>query len=116
MTSRTAQLVIVAPPELAPGFRLAGATAQEATTPGEAATVVANLISDGEHGVIAVYEPFMTQFAAEVRDRLVASVSPVVVPLPSGLAVEGDASRRARLAELLRQAVGYHVTFGEDQS
>jgi vacuolar-type H+-ATPase subunit F/Vma7 len=115
MTTQTAQLVVVAPPELAPGFRLAGATAREAATPEQAEAAVRDLIAEGERGVVAVYEPYFTRFPGEVRDRLVASVAPVVVALPSGLTVEGDASRKARLADLLRQAVGYHITFGEDQ-
>lgn len=115
MTERTAQLVVVTPPELAPGFRLAGAATRAAVTSEEAQTEVQNLIADGERGVVAVYEPFLSHFPNDVRERLIASVAPVVVPLPSGLAIEGDASRQARLAELLRQAVGYHITFGEEQ-
>jgi vacuolar-type H+-ATPase subunit F/Vma7 len=82
----------------------------------DAAAAVSALIAEGERGVIAVYEPFLSRFEPGVRDRLVASVAPVVVPLPSGLEVEADASRRARLAALLRRAVGYHITFGEEES
>jgi len=108
------RIVVVAPPELTPGFKLAGATALEATTVAEAEAAVLDLIGGGERGVIAVYEPLMSRFGPALRDRLIESVAPVVVALPSGLEVEADASRRARLAALLRRAVGYHITFGEE--
>lgn len=116
MTGSPAQLVVVSPPELARGFRLAGAATRSAETAADAAEVLETLIGEGERGVIAVYEPFLAQLDASTRDRLAGSVSPVIVPLPSGLGAEADASRRARLAALLQKAVGYHITFGEGEA
>ena len=113
MTEAVARLRIVAPPELAAGFRMGGATVHTADTAGDAADTVEALVAEGEVGVIGVYGPWFEQFDRGRRDQLQASVAPVVVAVPSGLMTESDADRRARLAGLLQRAIGYHITFEE---
>lgn len=113
MTETTARLRIVAPIELAAGFQVAGATVHAPDDAAGAVEAVATLIAEGEQGVIAVYEPWFASFDRTDRERLEESVSPVVVAIPSGLEAKGGAERRARLAGLLRRAVGYHITFEE---
>ncbi len=110
------QVVVIAPPELAGGFRLAGAQVRTALDPAEAEQAVAALIEDGERGVIAVYEPFLDGFESERRHRMLQSVSPVVVALPAGLDTGTASARRARLAGLLQRAVGYHISFREGET
>lgn len=111
-----ARLVVISPEELADGFRLTGVVVEQAETPPEAERIVRDLISNGESGVIAVYRPLFDDFDEDLRRRLKASVSPVVVELPSGAGVEPDELRRSRLADRLQRAIGYHVTFGEDEA
>jgi vacuolar-type H+-ATPase subunit F/Vma7 len=110
----TAHLTVVTPPELAAGFRLAGAGVCSVTDGTQAATAVRELIAQGEGGVIGVYEPFFLQFDPGLRERLEQSVVPVVIAVPSGFGTEEGVARRARIAALLSRAVGYHITFGED--
>jgi vacuolar-type H+-ATPase subunit F/Vma7 len=110
-----ATVTVVIPPDLEPGFRLAGVTVRVAADATEAATAVAELIADGERGVIAVYEPYLHDFDPGRREQWEASVSPVIVGLPSGLGVERIAGRRTRIAGLLQRAVGYHITFGDEE-
>jgi vacuolar-type H+-ATPase subunit F/Vma7 len=109
-----AHLTIVSPPELAAGFRLAGAGVRPVEDTEQAASVVDDLIAQGERGVIGVYEPFFVRFDSHLRDRLEQSVSPVVISVPAGFGTDEGVSRRARIAALLGRAVGYHITFGED--
>lgn len=111
----TGRLVVVAPPELAGGFRLAGTDTLVAADPDEAAAVLERVLAEGERGVVAVYEPYFLRLAPERRARLEASTSPVVVALPAGLGAEASAERRARLAARLQRAIGFHVTFGEEE-
>lgn len=111
----TAHLTIVTPAELATGFRLAGAGVRSVTDDAQAATAVQDLIAQGERGVIGVYEPFFQRFDPGLRERLEQSVVPVVIAIPSGFGMDEGATRRARIAALLRRAVGYHITFGEDR-
>ncbi len=116
MTTRQARLVVVCPEDLAGGFRLAGAATSVSETPEQAEQVIRRLLLDGERGVIAVYAPLFEGLGADLKRNLQGSVSPVVVELPVGTEVEGDEARRVRLAERLQRAIGYHITFGEDQS
>jgi len=109
-----AHLTIVSPPELAAGFRLAGAGVRPVVDPAQAASAVEELIAQGERGVIGVYEPFFLRFDSRVRDRLEQSIAPVVISVPAGFGTDEGVSRRARIAALLGRAVGYHITFGED--
>ncbi|MDJ0768326.1 MAG: V-type ATP synthase subunit F [Ilumatobacter sp.] len=113
MTEATARLRVVAPPELAAGFGLGGATVHAVESASRAAETVDALIAEGERGVIAVYGPWLDDFDRTRRDQLEESVAPVVVAVPSGLVAEAGAARRARLAGLLQRAVGYHITFEE---
>jgi vacuolar-type H+-ATPase subunit F/Vma7 len=115
MTATTARVQIVAPGEIAVGFRLAGAAVHVPDDAVGAAATVRALVDGGERGVIAVYEPWFDALEPAERERLEASVAPVVVPVPSGLVAAGGAARRARLAGLLQRAVGYHITFEEGE-
>lgn len=115
MSDAVARLRVVAPPELVAGFQAGGAIVHAPDDPADAAEIVHALIDEGERGVIAVYEPWFDSFDRSDRERLEESVSPVVVAVPSGLVAEGGAAQRARLASLLRRAVGYHITFEEEE-
>ena len=116
MTTNGAHLVVVVPAELGVGFRLSGATVRSASGVAEAQEQVVSLMDEGERGIVAVYEPWYRVFDSDLRGRLDSSVAPVVVPVPSGLETEDPEQRRARLAALLRRSVGYHITFGEEES
>ncbi len=114
MNRTAARLVIVVPPELVSGFRLAGVSVVPAHDATEASAAVERLIAD-EKGVIAVYQPFVEAFESEFSHRLERSLAPVVVSYPAGLAIAEPEERRARILGMLQQAVGYHVTFGRQE-
>ena len=114
MNRTAARLVIIVPPELASGFRLAGVSVIPAHHAQDAQTAVERLIAD-EKGVIAVYQPFAEAFDPELSERLERSVAPVVVSYPAGLSIAEPGERRARILGMLHQAVGYHVTFGRQE-
>ena len=114
MTTQT--VIVLVPAELEIGFRLAGVETVPAATPAEAADALDRLVAEGAGGVIAVYEPFLTETPPDKRAVFETSVSPVVVPLPAGLQQRDEESQRARISAMLSRAVGYHITFGEDIS
>jgi vacuolar-type H+-ATPase subunit F/Vma7 len=100
-------------PELAAGYRLAGVAALAVTSPAEAATQLEELVQH-EEGVIAVHAPYFDALDRRLRRRLDALHAPLVVALPAGLTVEQAQDRREQLLEILRQTVGYQITFGEE--
>lgn len=107
-------VVVVVPPELETGFRLAGADTVTAEGGSEVIAALARLVDEGRGGVIAVYEPFLTDVPEDERARFESSTFPVVVPLPPGLESRDEQSHRARISAMLSRAVGYHITFGEE--
>lgn len=106
---------MVTTPELAPGFRLAGAAVDVARSAEEAARAVAGHVAAPEGGIVAVHEPYLEAFDPALRRRLEALVNPVVVGLPAGDLAADAGGRRLRLAEMLRRAVGYRITLAGDE-
>ena len=99
-------------PDLAPGYRLAGASTVPVTSTEEAATELLSLVDErGERGVIAIHEPFHADLDSGLRRRFDETTEPLVVPLPSEGGLEGEGGRRQRLLKMLWQAVGYEITF-----
>lgn len=109
------RLVVVTTPEGAPGFALAGVRAVAAASPEEARDAVLRLIAEGGAAVIGVHEPYLDALPARDRRRMDESTIPVVLALPAGLRAAGEPDRQARLFEVLRRAVGYHITFGGER-
>jgi vacuolar-type H+-ATPase subunit F/Vma7 len=67
-----------------------------------------------EDGVIAVHAPYFHALERPLRRRLGALDKPLVVALPAGSTVEQAQDRREQLLQMLRQAVGYEITFGQE--
>jgi vacuolar-type H+-ATPase subunit F/Vma7 len=107
------RLVVLTTPELADGYRLAGVAVCEVASAAEAAERLEELL-EREHGVIALHAPYFHALARPLRRRLDALRAPLVVALPAGTTPEEAEDRRERLLKLLRQAVGYEITFRDE--
>jgi len=106
------RLVIIAPPALAPGFRLAGARVHTAATPAEAEEVLRALSCDPEASVVGVFEPLLAAIDPALRRRLEQAPTPVLIGVPEGAAAGAPARRNAPLADIIRRAVGVRMRFG----
>lgn len=109
------RLLILTTPELALGYRLAGATTREVATTQEAHAMLEALL-EHQDGVIAVHAPYFNALPHLFRRRLERIHSPLVVPLPAGTGPERADGRRKQLLDLLRQAVGYGIAFGDERT
>lgn len=109
------RLLVLTPRELAVGYRLAGATTIEVASTAQTAAALEELLTS-EDGVIAVHAPYYDTLPRPLRRRLDSLRVPLVVPLPAGTATEPAGERRQRLLELLRQAIGYEITFGDERT
>jgi vacuolar-type H+-ATPase subunit F/Vma7 len=107
------RLLVLTTPELVAGYRLGGVTAIEVASPAEAAEQLAVLI-EHEDGVIAVHAPFFHALQRPLRQRLDTLRTPLVVALPAGVTPEQAEDRRERLLQILRQAVGFEIRFGDE--
>lgn len=105
------RLLVLAGPEQAPGYRLAGVAVEAAEDAAAAVGRLEQLLAEGsEGGVIAVPGRYLQAAGAELRERIEAAAIPLVIELPDGRA-EGAGTRQARLRALLARAVGYEITF-----
>ena len=107
------RLLVLTTRELAAGYRLAGVAALDVASSAEAATRLEELL-DREDGVIAVHAPYFHALERSLRQRLDGLRAPLVVPLPAGTTDDQAEDRRQRLLQMLRQAVGYEITFGDE--
>ena len=106
------RLLVVTTRELVAGYRLAGVATVEVASAAEAEARLEELLPR-EDGVIAVHAPYFYALGRPLRQRLDALRAPLVVPLPAGTANDQAEDRRQRLLQMLRQAVGYEITFGD---
>jgi vacuolar-type H+-ATPase subunit F/Vma7 len=105
-------LTVVTTPELAPGYRLAGAATRSLDSVSEAAELLNRLLEQpGDGDVVAVHEPFFNALPATLRRRIDSLASPLVVVLPGGEGADVAAERRAQHLRILWAAVGYQITF-----
>jgi vacuolar-type H+-ATPase subunit F/Vma7 len=111
------RLIVLTTPELAPGYRLAGAATHAIDSVAEAAESLHELLAAGAEGdVVAIHEPFFNELDATLRRRIDSLVSPLVIALPGGVGAHAEAERRAQHLRVLWEAVGYQITFdpGDD--
>jgi vacuolar-type H+-ATPase subunit F/Vma7 len=107
------RLLILTTAELAVGYRLAGTATIEVTSTDAAQAALEELLPT-EEGVIALHAPYYNALPRTLLRRLASLSRPLVVPLPAGTTAEHVDDRRQQLLELLRQAVGYEITFGDE--
>lgn len=109
-----ARLVVIADPEAALGFELTGVEVIRAEDLEGAESQLSQLVSDPNVGLLAVSSSLFEALDDATRRRLESSYKPVVVSLPTGGPVMGFPSRREYLAELIRRAIGFQITFPGD--
>ncbi len=110
------RLIVLTTAELEPGYRLAGVAVRSVGSACEAAEALEELLESGAEGdVIAVHEPFFSEFERPLRRRVDSLVSPLVVALPGGEEADADAERRSQLLRMLWQAVGYEISFDRNE-
>jgi vacuolar-type H+-ATPase subunit F/Vma7 len=109
-----ARLTVIVPPELASGFRIAGAEVEESADDPAVNASLDALLRDGEPGIVGVYAPYYSALPPAMLDRCERAKQPVVIPLPTGQGAGDGTTHRARIAALLERAVGYHITFANE--
>jgi V/A-type H+-transporting ATPase subunit F len=97
---------VIADPETATGFRLAGAEVREATSPRAAFEHLRQLVEQN-YGLVAVIESLLVGTEDE-RSRLLRGRDlPIVLPIPAPQAeIE---SGEAYVARLVKEHIGFYV-------
>ena len=109
------RLVVIAEPEIVPGFQLAGVEVVRADDLETATTRLRELLADTTVGLVAISASLMARLDEVLRRRIENSSQPVVVTLPAGGPTLGFATRREYLTALIQRAIGFHITFSVQQ-
>jgi vacuolar-type H+-ATPase subunit F/Vma7 len=105
------RLLVVTRPSLAPGFQLAGVEAFAARDAEEAKQLIAEWLEAGEEGLLAIDDGLFDGFDSAFRRRLAAADHLPSLAIPGGESLGPPGSRRTHVAELMRRAIGFHITF-----
>lgn len=106
----TTEVVVVATPAAATGFRLGGARTVAAADADETVAAVDRVVEDGRASVIAIHGALWAVVPTPVRSAWTRRASPLIISLPAEDGAVAEA-RDADLRELLARAVGYRITF-----
>src|SRR3972149_5651742 len=109
------RLLVVTRPSLVPGFHLAGVEAFPAEDVEAAQRLIAEWLDTNEAGLLAVDDGLLAGFDPGFRRRLEAADRLPHLAIPGGESLGPETSGRRRIAELIRRAIGFHITFrGEE--
>lgn len=105
----TREVRIIAAPDAARGFELAGLTTAIATDGDTARALLEDFLRQQDVGVVLVDDRFYAALPDELRAELARRPLPLVVPFPRPRWGEALEAAEAYVVELLRRAIGYRV-------
>jgi vacuolar-type H+-ATPase subunit F/Vma7 len=105
------RLLIITHPSLVAGFQIAGVEAVGAEDPDTAAEIALEMIAEQESGLLAIDSSLLENMDRGMRERLQSAKHLPILAIPGGEPLGMGASRRARIVEMIRQAIGFHMTF-----
>lgn len=109
------RLLILTRPAYVAGFRLAGVDAFGAADVEGAEDLIRDWLRSGEVGLVAIDEGILERMDPVVVEELQAAEQLPYLAIPGGEPLGPEASRRVRIAGMIRRAIGFHITFkGEE--
>jgi vacuolar-type H+-ATPase subunit F/Vma7 len=111
------QLLVVTRPALVPGFQLAGVNAYGVEDAESAQRLIGGWLLAGEEGIVAIDDSLLARMEASFLKRFSASEHLLYLGIPDGRVLGTDASQTQRVATLIHQAIGFHITLkGSEES
>lgn len=89
------EIAVVGSEDFVVGFRLAGIRKVYGVSPDKLQETILQLVQEKEVGILAVHTKDLEKLPQQLRDRLMASVEPVVIPVGEE---EGDIRDKVRRA------------------
>lgn len=110
------RLLVVTRPDLATGFELAGVETFVVQDAEETEELIGGWLNEGEKGLLAIDETLLLLLNPGLVRRLQASPDLPHLAIPGGQPLDRRLSRRGRITEMIRQAIGFHITFKGEQA
>ncbi len=109
------RLLIITRPSLVPGFQLAGVDARSAEDVETAQELITKWLETGETGLLAIDDGLLELMDPALLKRLETSDHLPYMAIPGGQPVGPETSRRYRITQMIKRAIGFHITFkGEE--
>ena len=105
-------LIIITTPDLAPGFELAGAEVLAVTKIDEVEAKLRDLLEKEETSLIAIKRGLLEALPSRLRRQINTTYRPAVMAIPGSGHTESDDAHQRYIAEMIRRAIGYQLTFG----
>jgi len=110
------RLLVLTRKTLLPGFQLAGVEAYGIDEIETAEELMENWLRTEVAGLIAIDEGLLAHMDSSVIDLLEKSEKLHYLIIPGGGPLGDDISRKHRISEMIRHAIGTHITFkGEEE-
>ena len=102
-------LLVITYPDMALGFRMAGADVIEIERGRESPGVLERVIEEGRYGLIAVEEELLDRIPEELERRIRKKGRPVLIPIRSPQGWSKEKAKEPYVAKILRRTIGYHI-------
>jgi vacuolar-type H+-ATPase subunit F/Vma7 len=105
------RLFVLTRPELVSGFHLAGVDAYAPADVESAQDMITSWLESRETGLLAIDDGWLSLMEPLIVKNLEESPNLLYITIPGGPALGREASRQYRIAEMIRRAIGFHITF-----
>ena len=110
------RFLVITRPELRAGFHLAGVDACSPADVETAQELIADWWKAGEVGLLAIDDGLLGRMDPAFVKQMDDHERVFYVAIPGGAPLGPEASRKYRIAEMIRRAIGFHITFkGEEE-
>ncbi len=109
------RLLVITRPALVTGFQLAGVETYGPEDVEAAQDLINTWLASSEVNLLAIDDGLLAQMDPAFVKRLESAEQLPYISIPGGQPLGPEISRRYRIAEIIRRAIGFHITFkGEE--
>ena len=109
-------LLVITCPELLPGFQLAGVEAYGVEDAASAQELIGTWLDEGKAGLLAIDDGIMNNMQQTFIERLQEADRLPTLSIPGCSPTDPGVSRKQRIAEMIRRATGFQITFKGESS
>jgi len=110
------RLLVITRPALVKGFQLSGVEAYGAEDVESAQALIDGWMQSDEVNLLAIDDGLYERMDPGFLNRLEAAENLPYLTIPGGQPLGAEAARKFRIAQMIRRAIGFHITFKGEQA